>query len=375
MGDLPNLYKKIGSLACQQLMEKENYGVTNQSCVIGQIYADLGLTSLAIAYVNKAKDKSKAFGYLGKLNDIDGNILKAFYYYIMASLLNGEDYSREMIRLSQASFNRNLAGPDIIACTLVSSAFLTNKKYTKFWSESLNRFKRIKDFGKNPGLIIETLCLLLVFIFKKTGIFHEELNELFISACKIIQKADQGSMEPALQLYSSVFPSKISSSTTIFRDSELNFLIDDTKAKTIVWTIIDAEVLVNDFEYVKQLIFYGQIKLLIPLAVVRCMDRNKFQRHRVKEVTTYLDDMLSHGSDAVRFQTVYETRSNRTAEDFFLFLNGVVEDYHMVFFEAMAYFSTQMGNCKYEIWSRNIEVIKRAFALGIPMAKVMSKAQ
>ena len=365
----PSEYSKIGSLVCKLQTEK-GHECADHWIIFGRHYINLGHPNIAIAYLTMSNDKSTAFGLMAMVYLMVEKYLKAYYYYLLASLITEKyECSQKLMDLSRSFVNRNQNDLKMATCALVaySLIMITDKKYAALWHDALSWFTKPKTVGNLPKRAIETICLLIAYIHKKTGVYPHELDEIIVLYVKHARKADVEKLELAGQIFASIFPYGYSRKAAIMCDSELNYVIDLDKAKTTVWTIIDADILVQNFVTVKNLVFCGKIKLLIPLTVVRHMDRTKKNRHRIKEVTLYLDDLLKNHSDAIRFQTVYED----IRCDIFSLSDMLSSGPHLrEIYGALNYFASHLNNCKYEIWSRNEKIIRVAMLLGIPLSKL-----
>ena len=136
-------------------------------------------------------------------------------------------------------------------------------------------------------------------------------------------------------------------------------------ADSEVWTIVDTETLITSFASIKESLNNGRLKIIIPLTTIRQFENydtiksTKVSQEEITNVTSFLDDMLSHGSQNIHIQRVEEhytgslgrSLSKRNTEDMY---------------RCMAFYQTRyLPGRQYVLMSKNVDLIKWALEIGM----------
>lgn len=378
-------YEDLGDLVCQ--LQTCKASKAHLLIDMGRKFRALGASRQAIGCFNRAKHSAPQQGeiyyHLAKIQEEQkGQTLSAFLCYLLASLVDEPvDCWNDLHKLAQGQLNRaGEKSSEFVACALISATILllqANTKYWTLWQESARRCCKVMQSDDSLQLIVECLCLLQLYVVKRTKVFMTPLHDIInFIVVKVVPKGKQGIISSACHLYSINFSTTldIKSDKQQSTNSWLNVLISSTPTK--IWTIVDAPVLIECLDAIKKELFSGNLCLLITISVLRYLDKEKL---RAKEAMMYLDDMLSHGTKTIRFQTICEYKDLGTMEDDVwrgqYFSSTRPEPHHFDMFNALHFYSTLNDHCKYEVWTHNAQVVKFALSMGIGLSKFATRVE
>lgn len=340
-----------------------------------ELYKDVAAASLQLRQVGLAKlyldgcrsvrpHDGSVYALLADAFRAEENALRAFRCLFMAGAVAQPSLSvsEDLHSLALQHCNVSLKTASDKAVFLIATTVLihASAKYRTKWADALNTAGRLSGFDGNAEGILSTLLLMLIYLQRTFTVHCDELHQVFVKLAKKAAKNKANDLHFVELLYEQEFSARLKVSSHWHGDSngDLSILLA-RKTAACTWTIVDLDVLIEGWEEVKNRLFESRIRMLVPLAIIRCLDKLKRRGGRASEISAYLDDVIAHGSQVIRIQSVAEHCPGDMRQ---LIFELGLKEHHFDMIPALKFYSADQAN-EYVLVSENKSLLRIASRL------------